>query len=107
MSRRQTNVQLVRTIRASLPGSMEWSERDETVLAFAEAQARDLDALEADIAENGVRLEGGKLNTAFCEARQARVALARILGQVDIPESLSPRALHGRRAAEGRWKAAG
>jgi hypothetical protein len=106
VSRRQTNVQLVRTIRASLPGSMEWSERDETVLAFAEAHARDLDALEADIAEHGVRLEGGKLNTAFCEARQARVALGRLIGLVDIPDEASTASLHAAKAARARWQAA-
>ena len=102
-----SHLEHVRTIRASLPPSHEWHEREGALLALAEAQARELDLLEADIAEHGVRSPSGRLNTIVSEARQARVALARILGQVDIPESLSPRALHGRRAAEGRWKAAG
>jgi hypothetical protein len=50
---------------------------------------------------------GDVLNQAFCEVRQGRVALARILGQIDIPESLSPRSLHGRKAAEARWREVG
>jgi hypothetical protein len=31
------------------------------------------------------------------------VALARILGQIDIPEATSPASLHGRKAAAARW----
>ena len=102
-----SHVEHVHTICGSLPASHEWDERERALLALAEAQARELDMLEADIADHGVRSPSGRLNTVVSEARQARVALARILGQVDIPESLSPRALHGRKAAEGRWKAAG
>ena len=56
--------------------------------------------------ERGVRVPGSGgevLNQALGEVRQARMALARILGQVDVPESSSPRSLHGRKAAEARW----
>ena len=97
------SVDLVQAIRVSLPESHEWDERETALLDLAERQAADLDRLEADIAEHGVRLDSGRLNTTFSEARQARVALSRILGQVDIPNSMSPSSLHGRKAAEARW----
>jgi hypothetical protein len=107
MSTPKTAVELVKAIRSSLPESHEWDEREAGLLELAARQAADLDALEADIAKVGVRTESGRLNQAFCEARQARVALARILGQVDVPEATSPRSLHGRKAAEARWHGRG
>jgi hypothetical protein len=102
-------VEAVRAIRSSLPASHEWDEREAALLDLAERQAADLDALEADIAEHGVRIQGrgaSVVNGAVMEARQARVALARILGQVDIPAEAggtAPRSLHGRKGAHGRW----
>jgi hypothetical protein len=96
-------LELVKTIRAGLPESFEWDERESALLDLAERQAADIDLLEADIAEHGVRMGSGRLNQAFCEVRQARVALARILGQVEIPNATSPASVHGRKAAEARW----
>lgn len=103
----ETTVALVEAIREGLPATHEWDERERALLDLAVRQAADIDRLEADIAERGVRVSGrgGEvLNQSFCEVRQERVALARILGQVDIPESMSPRSMHGRKAAEGRWR---
>ena len=100
---------LVATVRDSLPPGHEWDERELALLSLAEAQAADIDRLEADLAEQGVRIAGRtgtRLNTAFAEVRQARVALARILGGVDIPESVNTATLHGRKAAAARWKVA-
>jgi hypothetical protein len=110
MPRSSPTTALVEAIRAGLPASHEWDERELALLDLAARQAADIDRLEKDMAERGVRVAGrggDVLNQAFCEVRQARVALARILGQVDIPESLSPRALHGRKGASGRWGEAG
>jgi hypothetical protein len=103
----KTAVPHVEAIKASLPRSHEWDERERTLLHLAVRQAADIDRLEADIEARGVRVpgRGGEvLNQAIAEVRQARVVLARILGQVDVPESLSPRSLHGRKAAEVRWQ---
>src|SRR5215216_6208969 len=100
----------VDAIRESLPESHEWDERERALLDLAVRQADDIERLERDIEERGVRVpgRGGEvLNQSFSEVRQARVALARILGQVDIPGSLSPRSLHGRQAAEARWRNSG
>jgi hypothetical protein len=98
-------VDLVRAIRDSLPPTHEWTERDAALLELAERQA-DIDRLEADIAEGGVRVSGrgaDVLNQSFAEARQARVALGRLLGQVEIPDEESTRSIHARKAANGRW----
>ena len=100
-----TNVELVKAIRDGLPGTHVWDERELALLTLAERQAADLDALEADIAEHGVRSPAGRLSTIVSEARQCRVALARILGQVDIPDSTASASLHGRKAAQARWAA--
>jgi hypothetical protein len=96
---------LVERVRAALPSTHEFDERDLALLDLAERQARDIDRLEADIAERGVRV-GERLNSAIPEARQGRVALARILGQVDLPEVGTTRSLHARKAANARWRGA-
>jgi hypothetical protein len=100
-------VALVEEIRKSLPPGHEWTERELALLDLAARQAADIERLEADIANVGVRAASGRLNQAFGEVRQGRVALARILGQVDIPEDVKPASLHGRKAAEARWRRAG
>ena len=100
---RKNGTAMVQAIRDGLPASHEWDEREAALLDLALRQARDLDLLEADIAENGVRSPSGRLSTVVSEARQARVALARILGQVDIPDSVAPASVHARKAARARW----
>jgi hypothetical protein len=94
----------VRALRRSLPPQYQWDERELALLDLAEQQARDLDALDRDIAKNGVRLGETKLNSALMEARQARVALARVLGQIDIPEIGRTSSIHARKAAQKRWQ---
>lgn len=99
----------VEGLRSSLPPSHEWTERDLAVLELAERQAADIDRLEKDIADQGVRVQGRGaevLNQAFGEVRQARVALGRLLGLVEIPGEPSTGAQHARKAARARWKGA-
>ena len=98
-----TTASLVERIREALPSTHEFDERDLTLLDLAERQARDIDRLEADIAERGARV-GERLNNAIPEVRQARVALARILGQVDLPEVGTTSSQHARKAAIARWR---
>ena len=89
---KDTVVAGVRALRDSLPPSHEWTERDLAILALAERQAADIDRLEAEIAESGVRIDGrgaSVLNQAVGEMRQARVALGRLLGLVEIPGEAS------------------
>ncbi len=89
-----TNVEQVQALRESLPSSYEWTGRDLALLDLAEAQARDLDALEGDDRMAAVR-----------ERRQGRAVLGRLLGQIDVPAEPSTGALHARRAAQARWGA--
>ena len=99
----ESTVEHVQAIRASLPNHFEFDERDLALLALAEQQARDIDRLVADVEARGVRNDGDKLNSAVREARNARIALARILGQVDMPEAGTTAQIHGRKAANARW----
>jgi hypothetical protein len=98
---------LVETVQNCLPEDREWDEREAALLELASRQAADVDRLEADIVENGVRLSDGRLNPAFGEVRQGRVALARILAGVDVPDGASMTTLRARKAAEARWDATG
>jgi len=86
--------------RESLPPDHEWDERGSALLALAEAQAADIDRLEAEIAKNGVPVG------AIAEVRQSRVALARILGRVELPGSPATATVHARKAARARWSKA-
>jgi hypothetical protein len=104
-----TAVERVQAIRASLPASHEWTARDVALLDLAERQAADIDRLEADIEQNGVRVPGRGaevVNQAFAEVRQARVALGRLIGLVDMPDEASTSSLHARKAARSRWREA-
>ena len=92
-----TNRELVRTIRDSLPTSMEWTERDSMLLELAEAQARDLDMLEAMV---GPDQPLGVVR----ECRNQRVALGRLIGLVDVPGEISTGSLHAEKAARARWQ---
>ena len=98
---------LVEMIRAALPETHVWDERERALLDLAARQADDIDLLEADIAEHGARVEGRggqrTLNQSLGEARQGRIALSRILNALDIPHTQRPSVLHGRRAAHARW----
>jgi hypothetical protein len=87
-----TNTALVRAIRDSLPPSLEWTAVDEAVLALAEAQAADLDALEARDDLAGVR-----------ERRFQRAALCSIIGRLDLPNNARSSVLKAQRAAAARW----
>lgn len=79
------------------------------MLDLAERQAADIDRLEQDIADRGTRLDGraaSVLNQSFSEVRQARVALGRLLGLVEIPGEPSTGSQHARKAAQARWSKA-
>jgi hypothetical protein len=63
-----TAAEHVRAVRDSLPASREWDEREASLLGLAEAQARDIEALEAVIAERGVAAKDSwRLNAAVSE----------------------------------------
>jgi uncharacterized protein with von Willebrand factor type A (vWA) domain len=103
---------LVESILKGLPPGIELDERERTLLDQAARQADDIAALEADIAEQGIRVPGSRaghtvLNPAISEARQGRLALGKLLGALELPESASDSSRRAQRAAEARWKQAG
>src|SRR5438309_315332 len=93
---------LCRAVLADLPASWELDQREIALLELAGRQADDLERLEASIRQLGAFVTGSQgqqvLNPAVAEARQARQAIARLLGQIDLPdEEERPRSEAGRR----------
>lgn len=93
------------------------------VLAHACRQADAVTLLEEYIGEQGVTVTGSngqeRLNAAITEARQARIALARLLGELKLPnegdaqqapgsqqgqQARNGRSRRAQRAAEYRWR---
>ena len=98
---------LRRAILKGLPPGVELDEREDALLAAAAEQADAIAALEADIETRGHMVDGvrgGKvLNPAVAEARQGRLALGRLLGGLDLPDSQSLTGLRAGKAARARW----
>lgn len=73
-----------------LPEGWELTGRDRRLLELAGRQADDLAALEESIAATGATVTGSqgqeRLNGAITEARQARLAIARLLGQIPLAD---------------------
>lgn len=86
-------------------------ERETHVLALACAQADVLAALEAAVVADGAMVAGSagqpRLHPAVAEARQARIAVARLLGQLALPTAegrpTTARGQQARAAARARW----
>jgi hypothetical protein len=95
---------LVEAIRTGLPPGVELDQREEALLDLAARQAADVAAAEADIAARGHLVEGSRgqkvVNPSVAEVRQSRLALGRLLGQLDLPESTRDAVTGARRASE-------
>ncbi len=99
------------SIVKGLPEGWELDERERAILTLAARQADDLAQLEGLIAKHGPRVTGSAgqpvLNPAIMEARQARIAVDRLLGKLALPdENREPLTEAGRRAqhaARVRW----
>jgi hypothetical protein len=107
MSKTDPGLELVEAIRTGLPPGVELDEREEALLDLAARQAGDVAAAEADIRERGYLVEGSRgqqvVNPSVAEARQSRLALGKLLGQLDLPESTRDAVTRARRGAEARW----
>jgi|GEM_PF-3987396 len=111
MARRSAGARLRAEIERGLPPGMELDERERAILDLAARQADDLARLEADIAKRGTVVPGSRagsqvLNPSLAEARQARLALGKLLAQLELPEPAGARseaARRAQRAAEARW----
>jgi hypothetical protein len=77
---------------------------------LAARQARDVERAEADLEERGYLVPGSQgqqvVNPSLSEARQGRVVLGRLLGQLDLPDSTRDAVKRARHAAEARWERA-
>jgi phage terminase small subunit len=99
--------------RAIVGDLAEGMELDARELALLEAAARQADAvsvLERAVKRDGTMVKGAsgqrRLNGAVSEVRQGRIALARLLGDLDLPADQAPRTASSRRAqkaAQVRW----
>ena len=110
-AQRDPAAKLVAAIRKGLPDGIELDDREEALLDLAGRQARDVVAAEADVKARGYLVEGSRgqpvVNPSIGEARQARLALAKLLAQLELPD-LSGALRDGasrdaRRAARARW----
>lgn len=96
-------------MHAALADGVEFDEKDYTVLKLACQQQDDIVRLTTALAAADVVTEGSagqqRLNALFAEVRQARLALARLLKQIDVAgekEQLSATEA-ARKAARARW----
>jgi phage terminase small subunit len=102
---------LWKRIVGSLPAGWELDDRELAILSLAARQADDLARLEQAIKRDGAMAVGSTgqpvVHPAIVEARQARLAIGRLLGQLQLPdEDAQPRTEAGRRgqrAARARW----
>ena len=98
-------------IVGGLPPAWEFDQREQAILRAACMQADDLDALEKAIKRHGVTSTGSRkqliVNPAVTEARLARAQLARLLGEVAIPDAeeqvQTAASKRGKHAADTRW----
>lgn len=103
---------LWKKVREALPPGWAYDERELALLAAACRQADDLGLLERAIKRDGAMAVGSKgqptVNPAIPEARQARVVLSRLLGELSLPveSEQKPQTAASRRAqraADARW----
>ncbi|MCB0862612.1 MAG: hypothetical protein KDB66_05290 [Solirubrobacterales bacterium] len=102
---------LWKSIWSDLPKRWELDEREQAVLLAACRQADDVARLEVAADEHGPMTTGSRgqavLNPAVAEARQGRLALSRLLGQLHLPDDdekpVTAASLRGKRAADVRW----
>lgn len=100
-----------RALWKSLTGAYEFDQREAAILAAACRQADDIGRLEALLAVQGLVTVGAagqpRLSAVLAELRQGRLALAKLLDSLRIPddsgkvETQSSR--RARHAAETRW----
>jgi mRNA-degrading endonuclease toxin of MazEF toxin-antitoxin module len=93
---------LEKAIRDDLPAHVELDPREEELLRQAVAQADDIAALDADIRVRGRVLDTGYVNPSVREARQARVALSRLLSGIDLPAAANTTVLRSEKANKAR-----
>lgn len=97
-----------------LTGVYDFTPAELVIVAAAARQADDVARVEAVIAADGAVVPGSKgqprLSAAITEARQGRVALAKLIGELAIPaddddtRTETARTRRARHAANARWQ---
>jgi hypothetical protein len=108
---RDPAAKLVAAIRKGIPAGVELDEREEALLDLAGRQACDVAAAEADVKARGYLVEGSRgqpvVNPSIGEARQARLALAKLLAQLELPDLSGvlrdQSSRDAQKAAQRRW----
>ena len=103
---------LWRSIVKGLPDGWELDEREQAILKLAARQVDAVAQLEGVVAKQGAMVRGSTgqpvVHPAVVEARQGRVVVSRLLGQLALPNAeQEPQAASGRRAqhaAVSRWQ---
>jgi pyruvate/2-oxoglutarate dehydrogenase complex dihydrolipoamide acyltransferase (E2) component len=106
---------LTEAVRAAVAEDAELDEREEAILHLAARQMDDLALLEELIAREGVAARGSTkqriVHPALLEARQARLAISRLLGLIDLEANAgaagTSASRRGRIAAAARWQNTG
>lgn len=102
---------LWRDLHSALDEDAEFDEREAKLLELACRQADDVAALQDAIDTDGLTIKGStgqkRLHPAVSELRQARLALSRLLGELELPDyGEQPRTAasnRGQKAANKRW----
>jgi phage terminase small subunit len=102
---------LWKAILGDLPANWELDEREFQLLALAARQADDLAKLETAIKAEGVITIGSTgqpvVHPAVLEARQARLAISRLVGLLELPDAdeqpTTAATTRSRKAAQARW----
>lgn len=110
MTKTMTAGELLRKqLDAALPDGGEWDERESAILDLASRQANDIAALELLLEQEGPSVTGStgqaRMNPAFAELRQQRLALTKILDSIKLPDEGMGVAknVKAQRAAHTRW----
>jgi hypothetical protein len=106
-----TGEALTKAVLADLPEGWELDRREIEFLDLAARQADDLAQLEKAIAKEGVTALGSTgqrtVHPAVLEARQARLAISRLLGAIELPDAegqpATAASVRARTAANARW----
>lgn len=100
--------QLSRALPQTATARAEWNEIELAIIDIASHQADDVAQLEGLLAEQGATVMGStgqeRLSPVFAELRQSRLALAKMLGELRLPDQgpMSKNPVK-QRAANRRW----
>jgi hypothetical protein len=102
---------LWKAVLGGLADGWQLDERELELLGLACRQADDLSLLEAAIKREGVTSIGSTgqrtVHAAVPEARQARVTISRLLGQIELPDAdekpATAATTRSKKAAQARW----